>query len=100
MGNEESLLEHLRSEIFLAGTGDLKIPKSRIYNLFLLQNEFSWTSKESHFEAGKTTTWSIWTDLTLRRRDKKIHEWGTFTDRSQFSHLRGHVDVVSNLSFP
>ena len=51
--NEESLLEHLRSEIFLAGTGDLKIPKSRIYNLFLLQNDFSWTSKESHFEAGK-----------------------------------------------
>ena len=97
---EESLLEHLRSEIFLAGTGDLNIPQSRIYNLSLLQNDFSLTSKKSHFEAGKITTLSIWTDFALRRCDKKIHRVRSFTDRSQFSHLRSHVDVVSNLSFP
>ena len=92
--------EHLRSEIFLAGTGDLNILKSRIYNLSLFKNEFSWTSKKSHFEAGEIIILSIWTDFALRRRDKKIHGVRSFTDRSQFSHLRSHVDVVSNLSFP
>ena len=52
--NEESLLEHLRSDFFLAGTGDLKIPKSRIYNLFLCQNEFSWTTKKSALKQEKS----------------------------------------------
>ena len=96
---EESLLEHLRSEIFLAGTGDLKIPKSRIYNLFLLQNDFSWTSKESHFEAGKTTTWSIWTDFALRRRDRKFTASGLLLIEVNFQFARSCRRGVK-LKFP
>ena len=88
LGNEESLLEPLRNEFFLAGTGYLIIPKSRIYNLFLLQNDFSWTSKESHFEAGKTTTWSIWTDFALRRRDRKFTASGLLLIEVNFQFAR------------
>ena len=85
---EQTLLEHLRSDFFLGGTGDPKIPKSRIYNLFLLQNDFSWTSKESHFEAGKTTTWSIWTDFALRRRDRKFTASGLLLIEVNFQFAR------------
>ena len=44
-----------------------------------------WTSKESHFEAGKTTTCSIWTDLGRRFPPRKFHLVGVLTVFARFS---------------
>ena len=71
--------------IFLGGTGDLQMAGITESHSFPIPKCFSWTSRGSHFGAGKTTSWVICTDFAPTGATRKIHLVDLFSILARFS---------------